>query len=288
MTLDQLRSFRAVVENGSFRAAAETMHRTQPAITHQIKGLERETGQTLLDRKTSRPTPAGQRLYDRACALLADADSIRQGMRDFDETESRELRLGTSDTTALYVLPPIVRRFMQSEPGARLHIVNRPTEAIAQLVMRGDLDLGIVTLPTRIPQLEERILMEQELLLVASQQHPFAKRKKPVALTDLRSETFLMLEEQTRTGALMRAHFRANGFDPRVALDSGSFEVIKRYVGEGIGVSFLPANVVTRQDKDLVTLRVPGLPRVSIGTIHRKGVYQTRAARAFLEMLTGA
>ncbi|MDZ4861002.1 MAG: LysR family transcriptional regulator [Candidatus Hydrogenedentes bacterium] len=284
MTLDQLRSFRAIVETGSFRAAADRMHRTQPAITQQIKGLERETGHTLIDRKTARPTPAGQRLYERACPLLSDVESIRRGMRDFDETESRELRLGTSDTTALYVLPPIVRRFMRAEPAARLRIINRPTEAIAELVLRGELDLGIVTLPVRKPQLEEHLLMEQELVLVTSRRHALAG-KHSIALNALGGETFLMLEEQTRTGALMRAHFRAHGFDPRVALDSGSFEVIKRYVGEGIGVSFLPRNTITKQDANLVTIRVPGLPRVAIGAIQRKGAYQTKAARLFREIL---
>lgn len=284
MTLDQLRSFRAVVEAGSFRGAADLMHRTQPAITHQIKGLEREAGHLLIDRKTMRLTPAGQRLYDRACPLLSDAESIQRGMRDFDETESRELRLGTSDTTALYVLPPIVRKFMRAEPAARLRIINRPTEVIAQLVLRGELDLGIVTLPTRKPQLEEHLLMEQELVLVTSRKHALAA-KQSISLNALGGETFLMLEEQTRTGTLMRAHFRAHGFEPRVALDSGSFEVIKRYIAEGIGVSFLPRNTITRRDTDLVTLRVPGLPRIAIGTIHRKGAYQTRAVRAFREIL---
>jgi DNA-binding transcriptional LysR family regulator len=292
MTLDQLRSFRAVIQSGSFRAAAVRMFRTQPAITHQIKSLERELGQVLIERKTATPTPAGKQLYEQACALLSSADAMGAAMRDFDESQSTELRLGTSDTTALYFLPPVVKRFHRAKPLARLHIVNRPTETIAQMVLRGDLDLGIVTLPVHSPQLEERELFAQELVLVVPRRHPLARnrkggrndRKQAIGLNSLRGEPLLLLEDVTRTGKLLRDFFRKKDFVPNVVLDTSSFEVIKRYVAEGIGVSFLPRNTITPQDKGLSIVRVSGLPRVTIGAIWRSGAYQTRAAREFLEV----
>lgn len=282
MTLESLRQFRALVESGSFRVAAERVHRSQPAVSHQLKALERELGHTLLDRKTCRPTPVGQQLYDRACQVLSDVDSLRQEMNDFDETRVRELRLGTSDTTALYVLPPVIRRFADTMPHARLVIVNRPTEAIANQVARGELDLGIVTLPTGHESLEERELFRQKLVLVLPTGHPLRSRRR-VALSRLRNEHFLLLDANTRTGTLLRDHFRRIGFDPQVVLDTGSFEVIKRYVAEGVGVSFLPEIVITPTDHSLRIVHVPGLPEVSIGVVRRKGSYRTVAEEAFLE-----
>ncbi len=284
MTLEALRQFRALVECGGFRAAAERVHRSQPAVSHQLKTLERELGHILLDRKTCKPTPAGQRLYERASRLLTDAEALRRELDDFDETRARELLLGTSDTTALYVLPPVIRRFAEAMPHTRLVIVNRSTEGIADQVERGDLDLGIVTLPVGRSSLEERELFRQELVLVAPANHRLSGRHI-VDLSKLKGESFLLLGTGTRTGSLLRQHFRRTGFEPQIVLDTGSFEVIKRYVAEGVGISFLPKQVITPADLALTTLRVPGLPEVSIGAVWRKGSYRTLAEKTFLGLL---
>ena len=283
MTLDQLQSFRAIIETGSFRGAAARVHRTQPAVTHQIKALEREMGHALIDRNTASPTPAGSLFYAHACKLLTDADAMQAAMRDFDETAASELRLGTSDTTALYVLPMIVQRFRRKQPRARLHIVNRPTETIATLVERGDLDLGIVTLPTGLAALEERVLFKQELVLVVPKAHALTKRSA-IRLRDLMGEPLLLLEDVTRTGRLLRDYFAERDFAPNVVLDTSSFEVIKRYVAEGIGISFLPKETITPRDIGLAVLPFSGLPRVTIGAVWRKGAYRTRAAQAFMKL----
>ncbi len=203
-------------------------------------------------------------------------------MNDFDETRVRELRLGTSDTTALYVLPPVIRQFADTMPHARLVIVNRPTEAIADHVARGELDLGIVTLPTGHESLEARELFRQKLVLVLPAGHALQSRRR-VNLSQLRNEQFLLLDANTRTGTLLRDHFHHIGFEPQVVLDTGSFEVIKRYVAEGVGVSFLPRIVITPQDKSLRIVQVPGLPEVAIGVVRRKGAYRTVAEEAFLQ-----
>lgn len=284
MTFEALRQFRALVECGGFRAAAERVHRSQPAVSHQLKALERELGHVLLDRKTGKPTPAGQRLYERACGLLTDAEALRRELDDFDESRARELLLGTSDTTALYVLPPVIRRFAAAMPQTRLVIVNRSTEAIADQVERGDLDLGIVTLPVGRSSLEERELFRQELVLVVPASHSLS-RGRNVELAKLKSESFLLLDAGTRTGSVLRRHFRRTGFEPQIVLDTGSFEVIKRYVAEGVGISFLPKRVITPADRALKTLQVPGLPEVSIGAIWRKGSYRTLAEKTFLSLL---
>jgi DNA-binding transcriptional LysR family regulator len=284
MTLDGLRCFCAVVETGSFRAAADRVHRSQPAVSQQIKALERECGHVIIERKTVTPTPSGQLIYDRARAILASADALACEVADFDETAVRELRVGTSDTTALYVLPPFVRRFASAMPQTRLVIVNRSSDAIADQVVRAELDLGIVTLPLGRNDLHEEELFQQRLVLVAPAKHPLARAQR-VALAALKDEPMLLLDAHTRTGALLRAYFGAASFAPQVVLDSGSFEVIKRYVAEGVGVAFLPENVVGKHDEGLATVRVPGLPRVSIGVIWRNGAYRSKAARAFFELL---
>ena len=89
----------------------------------------------------------GSLLYDRARHILNETEGLARELEDFDEAQAGELRVGTSDTTALYVLPEVVRQFAQAMPQTHLAMVNRPSRAIAEQVARGELDLGIVTLP---------------------------------------------------------------------------------------------------------------------------------------------
>ncbi len=284
MTLDALRCFCAILDTGGFRSAAARVHRSQPAVSQQLKSLEEETGHVLIDRKTCRPTPMGRILRDRARHILQELQALERELRDFDETAVGELRVGTSDTTAMYVLPPYVRRFAEVMPRIHLVLTNRHSEELARQVRQGEIDLGIVTLPVEDPGLEEHLLFEEHFRLVVPAGHPLCGKRR-VRLTDLVELPMLLLDEGTRTGGLLRRHFQTKGFTPRTVLDSGSFEVIKRYIAEGVGISFLPESVVTPGDALLVTREVAGLPRVSIGAVRRKGIYRTRAEKAFLDLL---
>ncbi len=284
MKIDTMRCFCAVIEEQSFRAAANRLHRSQPAISQQIKTLEREVGHTLLERRGCRPTPAGHLLYGRARKILNEAESLAREVADYDEAQAMALRVGTSDTTALYILPPVIGAFSRAMPQTRLVLVNRPSAAIADQVRLGELDLGIVTLPVAREELEERDLFEQELILTLPRLHPLASRKH-VELAELRDEPMLLLDDTTRTGHLLRAYLHEAGYEPLVVLDTGSFEVIKRYVGEGIGISFLPRVAVTRKDRNIATAAVDGLPSIHIGAIWRRGAYRSRAERTFLNLV---
>ena len=286
MTLDALRCFCAVIDRGSFRLAGDAVHRSQPAVTQQIQGLERELGQVLLDRRSCTPTPAGRVVYERGSKLLLGAESLRTEVADFDESDSHELLVGTSDTNALYFLPRHVRAFAQAMPRTRLVVHCRSSDAVADEVQRGDLDLGIVTLPTDREGLETRQLFEQKLVLVVPKGHAIAKQRG-TTLSRLRSETFILLPDDTRTGRLLSGYFRRNNFEPRIIMDSGSFEVIKQYVASGVGLSIIPEMVLRPHDRqEIAALNLAGVPRVAIGAIWRQEAYQTKAARAFLEQIS--
>ena len=131
MTLDAMKCFCALVETGSFRAAAERVFRSQPAVSQQMRSLEREVGHSLVDRRTGRPTAQGQVLYARARDILRAMEALQRELADQDTGPAGELRLGTSDTTAMYLLPPYVRRFAERLPQARLAVTNRSSDAIA-------------------------------------------------------------------------------------------------------------------------------------------------------------
>lgn len=284
MTLESLRCFCAVVEHASFRAAAEHLNRSQPAVSQQLKALEGELGHTLIDRKQGSATPLGQLLYERARRILLSVESLGCEVADFEAGVGRELRVGTSDTTAMYILPARVRQFAELYPETRLVLVHRGSEAIAEQVLSGGLDLGIVTLPKRQVELDSEQLFEEQFVLAMPADHPLANRAE-VELTALRYEPLLLIHPETRTGAHLQAWFEREDFTPQVVLDSGSFAVIKRYIREGVGLSFLPDAALHENTAGLATAVMPGLPKVAIGAVWRRDTYQSKAARAFLDLL---
>lgn len=284
MKLDWFECLCALVETGSFSAAATRLHRSQPAISQQIRALEKEVGRTLFDRRGGVPTPAGQLVYDRARHILNESGSLSRELEDFDESAGRELRVGTSDTAALHYLPPYVRRFSHDLPRTRLVVVCRSSRAVEEQVLRGELDLGLVTLPCEAEGLESQAVFEQRFVLVAPKGHPVGKERE-VSLARLAGEPFLMLEPGTRTGSLLNRYLASQHFTPQVVLDSGSFEVIKRYVSEGIGLAFLPEALVRDGDLPVESVPMPGLPTVPIGAVWRRHAYQSAAEEAFLRLL---
>lgn len=287
MDLEALRFFCALVEERSFHKAAERVFRSQPAVSQQLKKLEREAGRQLFDRKRAEPTPAGKLLYDRAKPLLASAEGIVRELEDFDESDAGALQVGTSDTNAMYYLPEHIRTFSDRFPHIRFNIVCRSSEEIAESVARGHLDLGIVTLPVVRAELDSMKLFEQRLTLVVPVEHALAGQQN-VSLKNLTGEPVLMLHDHTKTGRLLAMHFASKEFEPTGILNSGSFEVIKRYVKQGMGIAFLPDAVVGDDEKKLRKVAVQGLPKVEIGAVWLRGAYQTNAARAFIEHLRGS
>lgn len=286
ITLDSIHAFCTLIESGNFRSAAARLNCTQPAVTQKIKRLELELGQPLLDAFRRTPTPQGRLFYDRGRELLMRARNIVDEVQDIGGLPERELRVGTSDTNALYFLPPYVQKFSKAWPDIKLEIYSRSTDEIATEVVRGNLDLGIITLPLDHKGLETKTLFEQRVVLVVPQSHTLSSRTR-VSLASLRDEAFVLLEASTRTGSLLQNFFAQENFAPGVVMYSGSFEVIKRYVAEGLGIAFLPEMVLTDTDRPaLSTVRVANVPQVSIGVIWQKERYQSNAASAFVKLLT--
>jgi len=286
MTIESLRSFCALIETKSFRKAAETVHRSQPAISQQIKVLETKTGQCLIDRKTHEPTPAGALLYERGRAILNEWAAMVRDVVAFDTGIEQTLHVGTSDTNALYFLPPLVKAFAREMPGVRVEVHSRSSQSVVEDVRRGGLEVGIVTLDGDERGLEVRALFEQRLVLALPARHRLAARPR-IDLNDLTSEPFVLLSEETRTGAALRKCFSDNSIEPQIVLDSGSFEVLKRYVSEGVGLSILP-EMASKRAPGMKTRYIDALPVIRIGAVWSKGSRLTAGGRLLLDIIDNA
>ena len=128
MNIPAIRAFCALVDTGSFHAAAESIHRSQPAITQQVRSLETELAAPLWDRASGAPTEAGHMLYLRGREILSRVDGLHNELRDAQSVAPRQIRIGTSDTHALYLLPQPLRDFRKAWPETQLHILSRSSK----------------------------------------------------------------------------------------------------------------------------------------------------------------
>ena len=274
MEIRQLRSFRAVVREGSFTAAAKKLHMTQPAVSLHIKALEEELGARLLDRdgRGVRLTPAGTTLLEAADAALAHLQEAARRIEEQQAPERGTVVLACGDTVALHLLPPVLTRFRKLHPQAEIQVRNDGSRAILDLLLNREADVGVVTRPPWLdPELWSRILIEDPLVLVLPKKHPLTAKKR-VTLRDLQGEAAVMLAKPAETRALIDRSLRAAGVELTVVMESGNLEVVKAYVAGALGLSIVPEMCLTAAERRRVEVRsLPGtLPARRIAVVRRK------------------
>ncbi len=169
LDLDQLSTFVAIVDSGSFTRAAESVHRTQSAVSMQMRRLEERLGRSLFERdgRSNRLTEEGERLLGFARRLL---QLNRETMAAFDDTSLEgQIRIGMPDDYAERFLPEIMARFSRSNPRVEMSVVCEPTVNLAELVRRGQLDIAVVTKCDDVQSAE--IVRAEPLLWVTSANH---------------------------------------------------------------------------------------------------------------------
>jgi len=274
MELRQLLSLREVVREGSFTAAARSLHMTQPAVSLHIKGLEKELGARLMERdgRGVRLTPAGEVLLQAAEVVLAATDDAVRRIQEMEAPERGTVLLACGDTVALRLLPPVLQAFRKLRPQAEVAIRNHGSRRILDLVLRREVDLGIVTRPPWLdPALWARTLLEEPFELALPPDHALATEES-VDLPRLEGEPAVLLAKPSETRALIDRGLRDAGAQLSVVMESGNLEVVKAYVADGLGISLLPAMGITEDDRERLALRpVPAtFPQRKLALVRRK------------------
>jgi DNA-binding transcriptional LysR family regulator len=287
--LFQLQSFLRVAQEGSITRAAETLCLTQPAVTQQVRALERELGVALFDRtgRGVRLTPAGAALQQYARRSLALLDECRQAIADLEAGASGRLVLGAGVTTSIFHLPGWLRAFQERHPGIDVVVRTGRSRETAALVLEREIDLGLVTSGVQNPDLRVVELYEEEIILVAPRGHPLAGRALPAA--ELARAPLILFRQGAGFREYLDRALQRAGITPQVKMESDSAEAIKSFVAVGLGVSFLPAAAVEAEVRAgvLACVEVAGLPPLKRRTcaLYRGDRYLNAGARAFLELL---
>jgi DNA-binding transcriptional LysR family regulator len=290
MDTRQLAAFCAVVERASFSQAAEQLGVTQPAVSLQIRSLEKRLGLQLLDRSGRRvePTDAGRRLYRSALRLLAQEEQLLAELGEEVEGElTGRLELGASTGPGGTVIPVVLCEFQQRHPDVHVALTVSDTQRIVEQVARRELELGVVGAARRHRGAVFEPFFRDEVVLAVPRGHPFAGRT--VTLDELQSEPLVLMQEgagvrQVIDDELREAGVRLRDFDVRLEL--GLQESARSAVLAGFGVTFISKSAV---DADvnagtLAIARVQGLePSREISLVRASGRAETRVAQAFVD-----
>lgn len=203
LTFDQIQVFLAVVETGSFSAAARALNRAQSAVTYAVRRLEEQIGAALFDRSEYRPTltEAGRALLPRARRIAEAVGDFRMEARGIAGGLEAELTLVVDAMFPMTALLEALKGFRAHFPTVQTRLYVETLSSSAQLVKDGVCDLGIVVASAGDSEILKRVpLMEVELALVAAPSHPLARLRGPIPAEDMRDYVQLVLTERTGPG----------------------------------------------------------------------------------------
>ncbi len=290
MDTRQLAAFCAVVERRSFSQAAERLGVTQPAVSLQVRALEKRLGRRLLDRSGRRvePTEAGVRLYRGAQRLLALEEQLVAEVADSgDGALAGELKIGASTGPAAIVVPLLLCEFQRRNSGVHVALTVGDTQRIVEEVAERRLELGIVGAARRHRGVRFEPFLQDEIVLAVPPGHRFAG--KALTLEELREEPLIVMQEGAGVRQIMEDELRRAGLRLReldVRLELGLQESVRSAVQAGYGVTFISRRAVESDlaAGTLAEARVTGMDATrEISLVRAAGRSATRAAEAFVE-----
>jgi LysR family cys regulon transcriptional activator len=292
MNLQQFRFLReAARQKLNLTAAARALHTSQPGISKAIIELEGELGVPIFARQGKRIlglTPPGQQVLDAAERIMEEVDNLKKLARDHAGSPEGTLRLATTHTQARYVLPPVIQRFSQKYPQVRLKLLQASPPQIAQMVVHGQADLGMATESlAEYPGLSSIPIYDWEHVAVVPPTHALARSGGTrLTLKTLARHPIVTYEAHFSGRSRIDAAFAAEGIEPSIVLEAIDADVIKTYVGAGMGVGIV-AGVAVQPGE-------PGFHAMPCGHLFGKqtarlaikqGTYLRGFVYAFIEML---
>ncbi len=290
MDTKQLAAYCAVVELKSFSQAAARLGVTQPAVSLQVRALERRVGRQLLDRSGRRvePTEAGLRLYRGAQRMLSLEEHVLEELAaDGDGQLRGTIEIGASTGPGGRIVPLLLAEFQQANPVVAVSLSIFDTHTVVELVARRELELGVVGAARRHRSVLFEPFFRDEVILACPPGHPFAGRT--ITLEELQGEPLIVMQDGAGVRQVIEDELRAAGArlrDFNFRLELGLQESVRSAVQAGYGVTFISHSAVEADlaAGTLAAARVEGLEPVrEISLVRAAGRSTTRAAQAFVE-----
>jgi len=282
----QLEVFIAVAEKKNFSRAAEELHMTQPAVSQYIQAFEREIGTRLLERtnKYVKLNKAGEIVYDHAKEIVGLYTKMQRLVDDLTNKTSGPLAIGASYTFGEYILPHVIANMLEEHPLVTPSITIGNTRDIAELVLKHQIDVGIVEGDFHHIKLMIEPFAEDAMYIVASPSHPLKEKITPA---DLEKDTWIVRETGSGTRKAADNLFKDLHIQPKNMMEFGSIQLIKESVEAGLGISLLSQWAI-RKELSMGSLKIvemEDLPFKRKFSIVTSSPYKTKALDTFLSFV---
>jgi DNA-binding transcriptional LysR family regulator len=285
--LQQLRGFCYAARNKSISKAADEMLLSQPSVSLQIKALERELGTELFQRRGPRIalTHDGHRLYELARPLVDAIDGLENTFSSLRESAERgTVNIAAGGSTIQYLLPSFVENYTHEYPLVDVRLHNVTGKAGLELLRNGDVDFAIGPMLETPPDILFHPLVTFEPMLITHRKHPLA-RKKRVLLRDIAKYPLILPPKNLSTHRYVEAVFADHSLAYDVKLEVGGYDVIKRYVELGLGISIVMSHCLTGAERLHVVPMGHYFPKRTYGIVLSKGKTLSPAAERFVQAL---
>lgn len=289
MNLNQLAIFHAVAQSGNLTRASEVLCISQPAVSKQLRALEKSLGTALFHRlsKGVQLTESGHLLHEYSTRIFALETEAERALCELRELQRGRLIIGASTTIGIYLLPQVMGAFQALHPGIELQLEIGNTLQIQQELLAHKIDLALTEGILEGAQWQSEAFMKDEIIAVAAPSHALAKRST-LAVPLLQNERILLREIGSGTRRVVEAAFREKSISLESVMSLGNTEAIKRAVMSGMGIAFISRLAVANELKmgELVELQFDKWKiERNFYRLRLKGNYESRATREFMRLL---
>lgn len=288
LNLDHLQTFADVIALGSFSAAAERLNLTQPAVSLQVRQLERRLGVRLVERvgRRAQPTSAGRDLLVHIRQIEAAVGGALGAMEQHRAGSVGRVRLGTGATACIYLLPGILRALRTRFPSLEILVRTGNTSEMLKLLEENAIDVALVTLPAPGRMFEVTPVLDDELVAIfAAGSAPAAPVVTPALLATL---PVVLYEPGGNARRVVDDWFLRAGLSLKPAMELGNVEAIKELVGAGLGCAVLP-RLAVRDERDgrIIARSLRPLLHRKLGLVLRRDKPLDRGLREVVKAIAG-
>lgn len=285
--LQQLRGFCNAAQSGSISKAADRMSLSQPSVSLQIQALERELGVTLFERRGPRIklTPEGQILYDLALPLVEGLETLPEAFASqCGNVESGRLDIAAGESTLLYLLPDVLGRFSQHYPGIHFNLHNVTGRDGMEMLRADEVDIAVGSMLDIPDDLDYQPMYAYDPMLITPRDHPLADTTSPT-LQEIGRYGLILPPRHLSTWRVVKLVFQQHEVDFDVTLEAGGWEVIKKYVELGFGISIVTSICLTG-DENLCAIPLDEyFPKRTYGVVTRRGKFLSPQAKRFIALM---
>lgn len=285
--LRQLRAFCQTAQTGSISKAAERLCLSQPSVSLLIRALEEDLKLQLFERRGPRIqlTHDGQVLLETALPLVEGMDRLPDLLAArLGEVDSGELEIAAGESTILYLLADFIKRFSEHYPRINLHLHNVTGRDGLALLRAGEVDFAVGSMIDVPEDISYAPIFTYDPMLITSLDHPLAN-KADLTLQDISPYGLILPPRQLSTWRIVDLVFHQHGLNYEVILEAGGWEVIKKFVELGLGVSIVTSICLTGNEKLAALPLNQYFPQRSYGVVMRRGKFVSPQAKCFLTVM---